>query len=146
MNVSPKGKVVAGCNWAMALSGVILAGYVFAQLLAVPPQTPFVPAPRPAAAAPAVVPGQSAPVTTPAAGNAVGTAAPAGGQAAAGRPAAAAAPSSGAVAGPSTAAPGTSKSRRDLEATWGSPVYQAPAVPIAPLYPSALPPGVGKDF
>ena len=136
MNFSHKGKLAAGCNWAMAITAVGFSGYVFVQLFSVPPQSAVarisIPIP---AAAPAKLGAPAAVASVPARAVA---------------PPAATTPTPAPVAAQSRtespAAASAAAERRRLETQWGGPIRTAPAVPIPALNPHTLPPGVGKDF
>lgn len=134
MNYSAKDKFVAGCNWLMAGTAVVSALYVFVQLLSVPPQSPFVlRAPLPMTVAPA----PSVPAPSPA------RAFPAAATQTVASPVVAPGTASAPTAAPNR--PAGTPGRSVVDNPGGQPVYQQPAVPIPPLNPHTLPPGM-KDF
>jgi hypothetical protein len=156
MNFTQKGRLAAGCNWAMAGTAVVFTGYVFVQLFSVPPQSAAartsIPVPAAAVLPPAPAPAPATAASTPA-GPTGGIAPRPAGTASVVPPAGAVQPAPTAGTQGSPVAPaaasrtaGVPQTGKDLEAVWGTRVYQAPAVPIPALNPHTLPPGVGKDF
>ena len=136
MNLSMTEKLTAVCNWAMAAASVLMAAYVVLQMFAPPPQSQalgtvpdLISSPAAdGAATPAAVPNVILPPSALAGPTASTPPGPNG------RP--------GPPQGPPTGPAGV----RQTPAADSAPRVRGPIVPIPPLNPGNLPPGVGKDF
>ncbi len=136
MNLTTSDKLAAAGNWIMAVFSVLMAAYVILQMFAPPPQSQAL----------GVVPD---PAAAPVQGV---TAARGGAEADSAPPQAAAAAAVPEAGPPGPAIQRTSPPKPPAEAGAepnidnNAPRAKGSAVPIPPLNPANLPPGVGKDF